>query len=53
MVNFALPIALARKLQIDFNRVTRNMQTQLSVYYLYGKTVDRTNSFIGEACFPQ
>lgn len=53
LINFSQPIALNTKLRIDFNGVNRNMLTQPSVYYVYGKTVDGPTNFIGEAYFPQ
>ncbi|WP_295622031.1 DUF2808 domain-containing protein [Chamaesiphon sp. GL140_3_metabinner_50] len=52
-VNFDRPISPDTQFRIDFNSVERNMQPQLAVYYLYGKTVDRIDGFLGEAYFPQ
>jgi Protein of unknown function (DUF2808) len=52
-IGFNRPISPDTQLQVDFNGVTRNMRVQLSVYYLYGKTVNGVNSFLGEAYFPQ
>ena len=52
-VNFDRPISPDTQLRIDFNSVERNMQPQLAVYYLYGKTVDGRDGFLGEAYFPQ
>ncbi len=52
LINFSQPIAPDRKLRIEFNGVRRNMITQLSVYYVYGKTVDGSTNYIGEAYFP-
>jgi Protein of unknown function (DUF2808) len=49
-VNFNRPISPDTQLRIDFNSVER---TQLAVYYLYGKTVDGVDGFLGEAYFPQ
>lgn len=51
-ISFDRPIAADTQLRINFNSVKRNMQVRSSVYYVYGKTVAGTNSFIGEAYFP-
>jgi hypothetical protein len=52
-VNFDRPISPDTQFRIDFNSVERNMQPQLAVYYLYGKTVNGVDGFLGEAYFPQ
>jgi hypothetical protein len=52
-VNFNRPISPDTQLRIDFNSVERTMQPQLAVYYLYGKTVDGIDGFLGEAYFSQ
>lgn len=52
-VNFDRPIPPDTQLRIDFNSVERTMQPQLAVYYLYGKTVDGIDGFLGEAYFSQ
>jgi hypothetical protein len=52
LINFSQPIAPNTKLRLDFNGVNRNMLTQSSVYYVYGKTVNGSTKFIGEAYFP-
>ena len=51
LINFTQPIAPDTKLRIEFNGVKRNMLTQLSVYYVYGKTVDGSTNYVGEAYF--
>jgi Protein of unknown function (DUF2808) len=53
LINFSQPIAPNTKLRLDFNGVNRNMLTQSSGYYIYGKTVNGSTNFIGEAYFPQ
>jgi Protein of unknown function (DUF2808) len=50
---FTRAISPDTQLRINFNGVNRNMRTQLSVYYIYGQTVNGINSFLGEAYFPQ
>jgi hypothetical protein len=52
-IGFARPIAPGTQLQINFNSVERNMRGQSSTYYLYGTTTNGTDSFFGEAYFPQ
>jgi Protein of unknown function (DUF2808) len=52
-INFDRPIAPDTELRINFNGVRRNMLATSPVYYLYGKTVDGTNLYLGEAYFPQ
>ncbi len=52
-INFDRPIAPDTELRINFNGVQRNMLVTSPVYYLYGKTVDGTNIYLGEAYFPQ
>jgi virulence-associated protein VagC len=51
-IGFSRSISPDTHLRINFNGVQRNMRTQLSVYYVYGRTVDGVNSFLGEAYFP-
>ncbi len=52
-INFDRPIAPDTELRINFNGVQRNMLATSPVYYLYGKTVDGANLYLGEAYFPQ
>jgi hypothetical protein len=52
-INFDRPIDPDTTLKINFNSVNRNIYSQLSVYYLYGKMVSGVESYIGEAYFPQ
>jgi virulence-associated protein VagC len=52
-ISFSQPITPDRQLRIDLNGVSRNTLTKSSTYYVYGKTIDGTNSFLGEAYFPQ
>jgi Protein of unknown function (DUF2808) len=52
-IKFNRSISPDTQLRINFNSVERNMRTQLSVYYLYGKTADGLDRFLGEAYFPQ
>jgi Protein of unknown function (DUF2808) len=53
VIEFNRSISPDTQLRINFNGVNRNMRTQLSVYYIYARTVDGVNSFLGEAYFPQ
>jgi hypothetical protein len=52
-INFDRPIAPDTELSINFNGVQRNMLVTSPVYYVYGKTVDGANIYLGEAYFPQ
>lgn len=52
VIGFTRSISPDTQLRINFNGVKRNMRTQLSVYYIYARTVDGVSRFLGEAYFP-